>query len=119
MQMLARHSTSTHTRLPGPVVPDNRPVHGPLGVLTPLEFEQVRRTPKEPLFNGLLEQYHYLGYEQPVGEHLKYLVKARGQAIACLAWCSAPRHLKLRDRWDGAMRHASATYICWPTTHAF
>ena len=86
---------------PGPVVPDNRPVHGPLGVLTPLEFEQVRRTPEEPLFNGLLEQYHYLGYEQPVGEHLKYLVKARGQAIACLAWSSAPRHLKLRDRYLG------------------
>ena len=75
---------------PGPVVPDNRPVRGPLGVLTPLEFEQVRRTPEEPLFNGLLEQYHYLGYKQPVGEHLKYLVKARGQAIACLAWSSAP-----------------------------
>ena len=46
----------------------------------------MRRTPEEPLFNSLLEQYHYFGYEQPVGEHLKYLVKDRGQAIACLAW---------------------------------
>jgi len=36
-----------------------------------------------------------------VGEHLKYLVKACGQAIACLAWSSAPRHLKLRDRYLG------------------
>jgi hypothetical protein len=41
--------------------------------LQPLEFEQVRRTSKEPLFNSLMEEYHYLGYEQPVGEHLKYL----------------------------------------------
>ena len=48
-----------------------------------------------------MEQYHYLGYEQPIGEHLKYLVKAGGQAIACLAWSSAPRHLKLRDRYIG------------------
>src|SRR6202035_2166418 len=63
--------------------------------------EQVRRTPEEPLFNSLLEQYHYLGYEQPVGEHLKYLVKARGQVIACLAWASAPRHLGCRDRFIG------------------
>ena len=54
----------------------------------------MRRTPEEPLFNSLMEQYHYLGYEQPVGEHLKYLVKADGQAIACLAWQSAPRHLE-------------------------
>ena len=86
---------------PEPVIPDNRAVHGPLGLLTPLEFLPVRRTPEERLFNSLLEQYHYLGYAQPVGEHLKYLVKARGQAIACLAWSSAPRHLKLRDRYLG------------------
>jgi hypothetical protein len=86
---------------PEPVIPDNRRVHGPLGVLTPLEFLMVRRTPEEALFNSLVEQYHYLGYEQPVGEHLKYLVKAHGQTIACLAWSSAPRHLKLRDRYLG------------------
>ena len=86
---------------PEPVIPDNRPVRGPLSDLLPLEFTQVRRTADEPLFNSLLEQYHYLGYEQPVGEHVKYLVKAREQVIACLAWSSAPRHLKLRDRYFG------------------
>ena len=86
---------------PEPLVPDNRPVHGPLRDLGPLEFQQVRRTPREPLFNSLLEQYHYLAYQQPVGEHLKYLVSAQGQAIACLAWCSAPRHLACRDRFIG------------------
>jgi hypothetical protein len=86
---------------PEPMIPDNRPVRGPLHSITPLEFVQVRRTAEERLFNSLLEQYHYLGYEQPVGEHLKYLVKADGQAIACLAWSSAPRHLKLRDRYIG------------------
>jgi hypothetical protein len=86
---------------PEPVIPDNRPQRGPLHVLTPLEFVAVRRTSEEPLFNSLLEQYHYLGYEQPVGEHLKYLVKADGQAIACLAWSSAPRHLGCRDRFIG------------------
>lgn len=86
---------------PEPVIPDNRPVRGSLRDLQPLEFVQVRRTAEEPLFNSLLEQYHYLGYEQPVGEHLKYLVKAGGQVIACLAWSSAPRHLKLRDRYLG------------------
>ena len=86
---------------PEPVVPDNRPVRGRLRELTPLEFKQVRRTAHEPLFNSLMEQYHYLGYEQPVGEHLKYLVCARGQAIACLAWSSVVRHLGSRDRFIG------------------
>jgi hypothetical protein len=86
---------------PEPVVPDNGPVRGPLRELGPLTFEQVRRTPQEALFNMLVEQYHYLCYEQPVGEHLKYLVSAKEQAIACLAWCSAPRHLASRDRFIG------------------
>jgi hypothetical protein len=84
---------------PEPVIPDNRAVCGPLGRITPLEFVQVRRTAEERLFNSLMEQYHYLGYEQPVGEHLKYLVKTNGQVIACLTWQSAPRHLKVRDRY--------------------
>ena len=86
---------------PEPLVPDNRPVRGPLVELGVLEFQQVRRTPPEAHFNSLLEQYHYLRYQQPVGEHLKYLVSAKGQVIACLAWCSAPRHLASRDRFIG------------------
>ena len=53
------------------------------------------------MFNGLLQQHHYLGYSQPVGEHLKYLVYARGRPIGCVAWSSAPRHLGSRDRFIG------------------
>jgi hypothetical protein len=86
---------------PARVAIEERPFEGVLRELQPLEFAQVRRTPEEPLFNSLLEQRHYLGYERPVGEHLKYLVKASGQPVACLAWSSAPRHLKLRDRYLG------------------
>jgi hypothetical protein len=97
---LSRNRTEGCER-PEPVVPDNRPVRGRLYELGLLEFQQVRRTAQEPLFNSLMEQYHYLGYEQPVGEHLKYLVCARGQAIACLAWSSAVRHLANRDRFIG------------------
>jgi hypothetical protein len=86
---------------PARVEMEECPLRGSLGDLQPLEFVQVRRSPEEVLFNSLLEQHHYLGYQRPVGEHLKYLVKAGGQAIACLAWSSAPRHLKLRDRYLG------------------
>jgi hypothetical protein len=103
---------------PDPVIPDNRAVCGLLGRITPLEFVQVRRSPEEPLFNSLMEQYHYLGYEQPVGEHLKYVVKANGQAIACLAWQSAPRHLKMRDRyieWSDQARERNVHLLAYNT----
>src|SRR5438105_13197261 len=69
------------------VMADDRPVHEPIQELRhTLEFRLVRRTPQESLFNSLIEQHHYLGYEQPVGEHLKYLVTLHEQPIACLAW---------------------------------
>ena len=72
--------------------------------LQPLEFEQV--TAQEPLFNSLTEEYHYLGYEQPVGEHLKYLVWAQGHPVACVAWSSASRHIGARDRYIGGTAEA-------------
>lgn len=103
---------------PEPVVPDNRHVGGLLPEWKPIEFRAVRRTPDEALFNSLMEQYHYLGYEQPVGEHLKYLLYARGQAIACLAWSSAPRHLANRDRfigWDAETRKRNLHLLAYNT----
>ena len=86
---------------PGRVNVDETPLQMSLAELGPLAVRQVRRTPDEALFNSLLKHHHYLGYTQPVGEHLKYLVYAQARPIACVAWCSAPRHLGSRDRFIG------------------
>jgi hypothetical protein len=80
---------------------DERPLEANLSEILPLDFQQVRRTPEEKLFNSLLEQYHYLSYKHPVGEHLKYICWAGVRPVACLAWSSAPRHLGCRDRYIG------------------
>jgi hypothetical protein len=101
-----RHNPLAHRARPEPVLPDQTPIAGKLKELGPIEFQQVRRTADEPLFNSLMEHHHYLGYEQPVGEHLKYLVWAGGRPIACLAWSSAPRHIGSRDRYLGWSREA-------------
>ncbi|MGH7208154.1 MAG: DUF4338 domain-containing protein [Nitrospiraceae bacterium] len=77
------------------------PLEGPLANIRPLDIRQVRRAPEESLFNSFIETHHYLGYSRPVGEHLKYLVFARGVPVACLAWSSAPRHIGCRDRFIG------------------
>lgn len=73
----------------------------PLSNWRPLQVRQVRRTAQEGLFNSFIETYHYLGYSRVVGEHLKYLVWARGVPVACLAWSSSPRHIGCRDRFIG------------------
>jgi hypothetical protein len=80
---------------------DSTPLQATLREIEPVEFRQVRRTGEEELFRALLEAHHYLGYTQPVGEHLKYLILTRGRPVACLAWSSAPRHLGPRDRFIG------------------
>ena len=80
---------------------DRSPIATTLKELKPLTFIQVRRTPLEKLFNSLICQHHYLGYTQPVGEHLKYLVFSDQRPVACFAWSSAVRHLGSRDRFIG------------------
>jgi len=105
-------------RKPAETTLDTTPLRVPLAEIRPLEFLQVRRTPEEPLFNSLIERYHYLGYTQPVGEHLKYLVYAVGRPIACLAWSSAPRHLGPRDRfigWSAEARRQNIHFLAYNT----
>ena len=55
---------------PARVVIDQTPIQSLISDLFPVRLEQVRRTPFEKMFNSLVNQYHYLGYTQPVGEHL-------------------------------------------------
>jgi len=112
------HNPLVRRQRPGLAPIDTTPIHGPLQELLPVEIEQVRRTDHESLFNGLMEHYHYLTYEQPVGEHLKFLVWAQERPIACLAWSSAPRHLGSRDRyigWDAEARRRNIRFIAYNT----
>jgi hypothetical protein len=97
---------------------DDSPVRAKLAELGPIELRQVRRTPDELLFNSLLEHYHYLGYTQPVGEHLKYLAYAQGRPVAAFAWSSAPRHLGARDRfigWSAPARRQNIRFLAYNT----
>lgn len=94
------------------------PLEGPLSALRPLQIRQVRRTSEESLFNSLIQTHHYLGYTRPVGEHLKYLVSAKGVPIACSAWSSAPRHIGCRDRfigWDKETRRQNVHLLAYNT----
>jgi hypothetical protein len=103
---------------PAPVQIDTSLLEGRIDQIGPLQFAQVRRSPEERLFNSLLEQYHYLRYEQPVGEHAKYLVWAQERPIACLAWSSAPRHLGSRDHyigWSAEARRRNIRFIAYNT----
>jgi hypothetical protein len=103
---------------PEAILIDTAPLAMALKSLGPIEIQSVRRTADEPLFNSLMEQYHYLSYEQPVGEHLKYVCWTQGRPVACMAWSSAPRHLGSRDRyigWSAEARRRNIRFIAYNT----
>jgi hypothetical protein len=62
-----RHNPLAKRARPMPVLIDRTPIEGQLREIQPIELQQVRRTAEERLFNSLMEEHHYLGYEQPVG----------------------------------------------------
>jgi len=110
------HNPLARRRKPQPVAVDRSPLRCSLPQLGPLELLQVRRTGAEAAFNGLVQEHHYLGYTQPVGEQLKFMVTASGRPVACLSWSSAPRHLGPRDRyigWSSEARRTNIRYLAY------
>jgi hypothetical protein len=103
---------------PTPVQIEPYPLTGSLSSMGPIEIRQVRRTTLEKLCDGLIEQYHYLQYCQPVGEHLKFLVFADQRPIACMIYSSAPRHIGCRDRfigWSAKIRRQNLHLMAYQT----
>ncbi len=88
-------------KTPAKIEVDQTPIECAIHDLRPIQLKQVRRTRSEKLFNSLISEHHYLGYTQPVGEHLKYMAFADDRPLACLAWSSAPWYIGARDRFIG------------------
>lgn len=95
------HNPLAKRKKPCGVRVDQTPIKCSVGELFPIKLEQVRKTAFEKLINGLISDHHYLGYTQPVGEHLKYIAFAGERPVACLVWGSPPWYIGARDRFIG------------------
>ena len=80
---------------------DGSPISGELADFPPVIISLVRHTSLEPLYNSLVHQYHYLGYRQIVGQHLKYMAFLGDRPVACLGWGSAAWAVKSREAFIG------------------
>lgn len=100
------------------VIIDKTIIKSDLSKLQPLHIKQVRGTPEEKIYNGLISEYHYLGYTHPVGEHLKYIIYGNGKIISCLAFSSAARHIGSRDKhigWSPEIRKKNIHLMAYNT----
>ena len=73
-----------------------------------LDRVQVRliERPELEKCNRLLNEHHYLGSQQPVGERLQYVATDReGEWLALLVFSAAAKHLKHRDHGSDGTAH--------------
>jgi len=107
-----------HRRKPERIEIDQSPLEAPFASIKPVELVSVRRTAQEKLYNSLIEHHHYLGYSPQVGEHVKYIAYSHDRPVACIGWCSAPRHIGCRDRhlgWNQEQRKRNISLIATNT----
>lgn len=87
------------------------PVEGPLKSLRPVVLEMVSGGSLESLWDYLVCEYHYLGYQKLLGRRLKYLAFIGGRPVAALSWSAAARKLAARDRFIGWSEEQRKMYL--------
>jgi hypothetical protein len=64
-------------------------------IVRPLQF------PERPRWHHLMAQYHYLGFQNTVGEAIRYVATVGAHWLALLAWAAAAFKSRPRDAWIG------------------
>lgn len=80
---------------------DTSPIQGAVHTVAPITVEVASHSPLEPLWDRLVRDYHYLGYQKLLGHRLKYLAVLEGRPVAALAFSAPARVLRVRDQWVG------------------
>ena len=80
---------------------DRSSIVGELRDVRPISVELVSRSVREPLWNFLVNEYHYLGCKGLPGCNLKYLAYSHGRVVAALGWRGASLRLAARDAFIG------------------
>jgi len=96
------------------VLVDQTPMQEGLAHYGTVTITMVRNTSLESLYNSLVHQYHYLGYRQIVGSHLKYIAFMDQRPVACLGWGSAAWSVKSRDAfigWDKPTKEKNLHFV--------
>lgn len=71
-------------------------------LLRTLQIERLDTTEQRERGQALLQEHHYLGGLQAVGEQMHYAVAdAQGEWVAVLIFAAAALHLRPRDAWIG------------------
>lgn len=83
------------------VLPPATPFNGHVNDLHDLELVQVDTKAASALWNGLIDRYHYLGYQRLPGAQRRYLIQSREGLLGAIGWGAAAWKVAPRDKWLG------------------
>jgi SRSO17 transposase len=70
-------------------------------LLSSIHLEMVSQSMHEPLWDYLVSNYHYLGYQKLLGHRLKYLAFSDDRPIAAFSFSAPALKLRSRDHFIG------------------
>lgn len=80
---------------------DSEPISGELNSFPAVDIEMVGGSDFEPIWDSVVRNHHYLGYQKLLGRRLKYLAFIKGQPVAALSWSAPALKLAARDCFIG------------------
>jgi hypothetical protein len=86
--------------------------------LRPLQVEIVLSKDKLTEFKSYIDQFHYLGFDRYIGEHMAYMVySCDGIALSCLLFGSAAWSCRDRDIYIGWGKEQRKHRLNWITNN--
>ncbi len=78
-----------------------------------VKLEAVKNKEDKNLWNEYIYRYHYLGYKQPFGNHLRYFIKTGSRILGCILLAGAAKALGVRDKWIGWADSQRLRNLAW------
>ena len=80
---------------------NQEPITGTVRDLSEIIIISVDQTSMEEVWNYMVHEYHYLGYQKTIGPRIKYLVLQKDRPIAALSYNQASLKLGVREEYVG------------------
>jgi len=84
---------------------------GSLKSFRPVTLELASGSDLEPVWDYLVKQFHYLGYQKLFGHRLKYLALIGDHPVAALSWSAAALKVGARDLFIGWSEDQKKIYL--------
>ena len=89
------------------------PLVGDLSAAGLVGLEVIQNRERGQLWNEYVDRYHYLGYRQPFGCHLRYFMVSPAGVLGCILVAGAAKALAARDQWIGWDRRCRQQNLPW------